>query len=119
MKNKKKKEVDWDYVVSAVISWVGIVAILIAISIALYGCSATFIKGHHNNSSSKEAVEADGDELELMGRHKKNDTPKLIKNEEVKAVDSIITVQPTDSVAGEQSILLSINFVTLKQLKIY
>ena len=53
-----------------------LIAVLIWVTLVIYqSCSATFIKGHHNSSSSKEAVEADGDELELMGRHKKNDSP--------------------------------------------
>jgi len=56
--------------------------VLIWLTLVLYqGCSATFIKGHHNNSSSAEQVEADGDELELMGRHKKGAAIEWIQNE--------------------------------------
>ena len=75
---KKKREIDWDYTVKSIITWVAFLALLLAMSIAVLSCSATFIKGHHNSSSSKEAVEADGDELELLGRHEKNDVKKSI-----------------------------------------
>ena len=104
---KKKREIDWDYIVKSIITWLALLALLLAMSIAVLSCSATFIKGHHNSSSSAEQVEADGDELELMGRHKKNDakqgiiTPKTNKDEKTKVIDSISIDQPIDTIAGE------------------
>ena len=79
-----------------------LLVVLLWVSMVLYqSCSATFIKGHHNTSSSAEAVEADGDELQLMGRHKKELTPKTTTDETIKVIDTAGAVQPTDTIAGE------------------
>jgi len=76
--------------------------LLLAMSIAVLSCTATFIKGHHNNSTDSEQIEADGDELELMGRHKKGGISKTetVKDtiEPIEIVkDSIVAVADTVS----------------------
>ena len=95
---KKKREIDWDYIIKLSITWLAIFALLLAMSIAILSCSATFIKGHHNNSSSAEAVEADGDELELMGRHKKGIAPEII-NDTIQPLEIVKDSIPLDTVS--------------------
>jgi len=90
---KKKKEIDWDYIVSSTIMWIALAALVVGMSLAVYGCSATFIKGHDNTVNEAEEVDASGESLEMLGR-RKNIPEKVDKAEydEGAVIDTVDTV---------------------------
>ena len=89
---KKKREIDWDYIIRLSITWVALLALLVGMSLAIFSCSVAFIKGHDNTVNDTEKVDASGEELELLGEHNKTKKVKDDANYDEGVVSDTLAV---------------------------
>ena len=90
---KKKREIDWDYIIKLSITWLALLALLLAMVLSMYSCSVAFIKGHHNVVNDTENVDASGEQLDVLDRSR----DKAVQGS-INQADSLNTIQPLEIV---------------------